>query len=93
MVEPSPPPAPPAKFTANPQTDHTAEGDVSGGQLDMMQAVGGDVGKLVLPTASVVDGTRNRGAVVQARTARNVGELEMESWLRLLDKEDGSFRS
>lgn len=61
-------------------------------QLDMMQAVGGDVSQLVLPTQAVVDETRARGAVVQARTARQIGELEMESWLRLLDEEDQSYR-
>jgi len=58
----------------------------------MMQAVGGDVSQLVLPTQAVVDETRARGAVVQARTARQIGELEMESWLRLLDEEDQSYR-
>eukprot|EP01046_Picozoa_sp_COSAG06_P003728 COSAG06_NODE_149_length_22026_cov_33.454782_4_plen_168_part_00 len=97
-------------------------------QLDMMQAVGGDVSSLIFPTAAVVEETRARGAVVQvrklaslkslmvvlslswqtitfeiklsktgadkrgrlcarekARTARKIGELEMDSWLRLLD--------
>ena len=42
MVEPSPPPAPPAKFTANPQTDHTAEGDVSGGTAAEGKVSGGE---------------------------------------------------
>ena len=61
-------------------------------QLDMMQAVGGDIEKLVFPTAQVVDRTRALGMVVQAKTARQVGDLELDAWCRLLDSEEPSYR-
>ena len=61
-------------------------------QLQMMQAVGGQVEQLVFPSTEVIERTRARGETVGARAARAVGELEMDSWCRLLDKDDPSYR-
>ena len=44
-------------------------------QLDMMQAVGGDVSSLIFPAAAVVEETRARGAVVQVRKLASLKSL------------------
>ena len=62
-------------------------------QLDMMQALGGNIDQLVFPTDEVVKRTRRLGMAVQAKTVRAIGELEMDSWCRLLDAVDPSYRA